>query len=70
MPVRHDGSNNRALAGAAATRYSRDMTRITRSPIRPRPSRLWRTLRCTFAVAVHGLRGAAEFWPPARSFLQ
>ncbi|HEY0864041.1 MAG TPA: hypothetical protein VGD97_08055 [Lacunisphaera sp.] len=46
------------------------MTRITRSPIRPRPSRLWRTLRCTFAVAVHGLRGAAEFWPPARSFLQ
>ena len=68
MPARHDGSNNRALAGAATARYSRGMTRIIRTPTRP--PRLWRTLRCAFAVAVHGLRGVAEFWPPARSFLQ
>jgi hypothetical protein len=70
MPVRHDRSNNRALAVAAGARYSRGMTRITRSPLRPRPPRLWRTLRCAFAMAARGLRGVAEFWPPARSFLQ
>lgn len=70
MPARHDRSNNRALAGADAARYSRGMTRITRMPVRSRPPRLWRTLRCVLAAAVHGLRGVAEFWPPARSFLQ
>lgn len=42
MPIRHDGSNNRALAVAAVARYSRGMTRITRPPIRLRPPRIWR----------------------------
>jgi hypothetical protein len=70
MPIRHDRSNNRALAAVAVARYPRVMTRITRTPIRSRAPRLWRKLRCAVAAAVHSLRGVAEFWPPARSFLQ
>lgn len=70
MPIRHDGSNNRALAGATAARYARGMTRIIHPPLRPRAPRPWRVLRCAFAAAMHGLRGVAESWPPARSFLQ
>jgi hypothetical protein len=47
------------------------MTRTSR-PSNP-PSRLPRFCRwvgLVFTVAAHRLHAAAEFWPPARSFLQ
>jgi len=44
------------------------MTRTNRT--RSRPPRSYRVACWIFASAVRQLHAVAEFWPPARSFLQ